>query len=92
MTDAVLTATIDFGASSSAGGGALRIGVLPDGATEPPIEFSLNNSVPLTANATDAPIHWRGRHSLVSLLGKVVKLQVSLEGDAMLYALGFAAP
>ena len=45
---------------------------------------------PLTANATDVPMHWHGRHSLVSLLGKAVKLQVNLEGDAMLFALGFA--
>jgi hypothetical protein len=92
VTGAMLTATVDFGASSSAGSGALRIGVLPDGATEPPIEFSLKNSVPLTANATDVPMHWHGRYSLVSLLGKAVKLQVNLEGDAMLYALGFAGP
>ena len=92
VTDVMLTATVDFGLSS-AGRGALRVGVLPDGAMEPPIGLSLNNSVALTANATDALMHWRGGcggPDLTPLLGKTVKLQVSLEGDAMLYALGFA--
>jgi len=55
----MLTATIDFG-PSSAGSGTLRIGVLPDDATDPPVAFSLKNSVPLTANATDATMNWFG--------------------------------
>ena len=86
VTDAMLTATIDF-----AGGGALRIGVLPDDATEPPATWSLDNSVPITANATDTPMRWLSDPDLTPLLGKTVKLEVSLEGDAMLYALGFAS-
>ncbi len=90
VTDALLTATVDFGAA----GGALRIGVLPDSATDPPIELSMKYSVPLTANATDATMRWSSRQGsspdLESLIGQTVKLQMSLEGDAMLYALGFA--
>ena len=91
VTAELLTATVDFGAG---GGGALRIGVLPDGATEPPAELSLNNSVPLCSNATDAAMRWLGHDrgpDLAALLGKSVKLEVSLEDGAMLYAVGFAS-
>lgn len=90
----MLTATIDFG-PSSAGSGTLRIGVLPDDATDPPAAFSLKNSVPLTANATDATMHWFGGcggPDLTYLVGKIVKLEVSLEGDAMLYRRGRLCP
>ena len=64
----------------------MRIAVLPDGVAEPPTELPLNETAPITANATDAPVA-----DLTSLLGTTVKLKVSLEGDAMLYALGFAS-
>ena len=45
------------------------------------------------ANATDARMHWLGGGGgpdLTSLLGSTVKLQVRLEGDVFLYAVGFA--
>ena len=90
VTAEMLTVTADFGAD---GGGALRFGVVPDGATEPPAELSLNNSVPLRSNKTDVAMRWLGHGrspDLSSLLGKSVKLEVSLEGGAMLYAVGFA--
>jgi len=34
-------------------------------------------------NATDTAMHWRGGHDLTSLVGRTVKLEVSLEGDAI---------
>jgi len=89
VTDAMLTATIDFVGNGS----ALRIGVLPDGPDEAPIALALKNAVPLTANATDAQMHFTGGcggPDLSPWLGKTVQLEVSLEGDAMLYAIGFA--
>mmetsp|Transcript_14748 Transcript_14748/g.33079 ORF Transcript_14748/g.33079 Transcript_14748/m.33079 type:complete len:209 (-) Transcript_14748:195-821(-) len=90
VTAELLTTTADFGP----GGGALRIGVLPDNATEPPLELSLNNSVPLHSNKTDVAMLWLDHHGrspdLASLLGKSVKLEVALEGAAVLYTVGFA--
>jgi hypothetical protein len=80
-----IVVSVDFAAA----GGALRVGVLPDGA-EPPIELSLNRSVPLTANATDAPMAFVGGADLSSLVGTMARLELRLEGEAMLYAVGFA--
>ena len=91
VTGAMLTATVDF--SMGGGRSALRVGVLPDGSSEPPFALSLNNSVPLIDNATDAQMHFEGGcggPDLTPLLGKRVQLEVSLEGDALLYSLGFA--
>ena len=85
----MITATVDFGGA----GGALRIGVLPDEPGEPPVAFNLDHSVPLTANATDAQMHFAGGcggPDLKYYVGKKVVLEVSLAGDALLYAVGFA--
>ncbi len=84
VTDAVLTASVDFGT----GGGALSVGVLPEDAGDDDV-WALKNSISLTANATDAPMRWRHRTDLAPLVGKRVKLEVRLEGAAMVYALGF---
>ena len=49
--------------------------------------------MPLTANATDAQMHFVGGcggPDLSPWRGKTVQLEVSLEGDAILYAIGFA--
>ena len=89
VTSEMITATVDFGGA----GGALRIGVLPDEPGEPPVAFNLDHSVPLTANATDAQMHFAGGcggPDLKYYVGKKVVLEVSLEGDALLYAVGFA--
>ena len=89
VTHATLIATADFMGKGS----ALRIGVVPDGSDEPPMELSLKSSKPLATNATDAPMQFLGDcggPDLTNWLGKTVQLEVSLEGDAMLYAIGFA--
>ena len=49
--------------------------------------------MPLIANATDAPMRFVGGCDgldLSSWIGKTVQLDVSLEGDAILYTIGFA--
>ena len=52
----------------------------------PPVELSLKNSMPLTANATAAPMRFvgdcKGGLDLTAWLGKTVQLDVSLEGGA----------
>jgi hypothetical protein len=45
---ASLTVTADFAAGGAASSSLLRIGVIPDGAQEPPPALSLQNSVPLS--------------------------------------------
>ena len=91
VTDAMLTATADFVGRGS----ALRVGVVPDGSDgKPPLELSIKNSMPLTSNATDAPMRFtgdcKGGLDLTAWLGKTIQLDVSLEGDAILYTIGFA--
>ena len=89
VTDAFLTVTCDFGVAR---GGAISIGVLPlDQQDVDEDVWSLRNSISLTMNSTDTPMRWLGSSNLTPLVGKRVKLQVSLEGDAMLYALGFSS-
>jgi hypothetical protein len=103
VTDAVLTATVDFGPGvggdgGGGGKGALRIGVLLDGATGDEAQaittaLSLASSVPLTANVTDGAMRWHGDDDhnalLATLVGKTIRLEVRMEGDALLYAIGF---
>ena len=48
VTAASLTVTADFAAGGAASSSLLRIGVIPDGAQEPPPALSLQNSVPLS--------------------------------------------
>ena len=91
VTGKTLTATVDF--PEDGGSNALRVAVLPAGADAPPDSLSLARSVPLTENATDAPLLFEGGMDLSDYIDTTVRLVVSLEGSggAMLFTLGFAS-
>ena len=91
VTGKTLTATVDF--PEDGGSNALRVAVLPAGADAPPDSLSLARSVPLTENATDAPLLFEGGVDLSDYIDTTVRLVVSLEGSggAMLFTLGFAS-
>ena len=86
VTAAQLTATADFPPGSN---GSLKIGVAPGGKLP---GLSVNDSVPLATNATDAPMRFAGDcggQTFESLVGTYVSLEVHAE-STLLFTIGFA--
>ena len=77
-TGPTLVATVDFAPS----GGTLAIGALAN----PDLDAS--KAVPLTANSTDAPVHFQGGADFTALVGKMVTLEMRMQ-RASVYTVGF---